>query len=101
VGQAYPPFAFNSITFEPSIVHPEGYIVTPVSTSIQASATAFQKFLDLVNFSGYLDQSEMIPVMSIANIQIRYSESDSGEAGEVVNVSTKINFYSRPQEKNS
>ncbi len=92
----YAPFAFNSISFQPS-VQQLGYVVTPVSMTIRSSTLGFQKFLDLVDFSGDPTQTDPIRLMSISSIQIKYNGLD-GKTGKDngVTFTVKLNVYSRP-----
>ncbi|MBN1258847.1 hypothetical protein JXA05_03770 [Candidatus Peregrinibacteria bacterium] len=92
-----PPFEFSSMT----LGNPEakdGYVVTPISTSIYASKTNFDRFLQLINLSGRLelDSDVMIRLMSVGNISIRYrgANPQTGE-DQGVDFSVKLNAYSR------
>lgn len=101
----YPPFEFTSIDLgRPQ--EAEGYQAIPVSTSIRSSLAGFDKFLSLVDRSGYIFSGEgedrqvldtLIRLMSISNISIRYEGVDE-ETGEEqgVEFSVKLNVYSRP-----
>jgi len=104
VAVSYPPFEFTSINLgkpEPK----DGYQVIPVTTSIHSSLAGFDKFLSLVDRSGYIYSGEgedkevldtKIRLMSISNISIQYRgvNEETGE-DQGVDFSVKLNVYSR------
>ena len=104
VDATYPPFEFTSI----SLAKPEqmdGYLAIPVTTSIHSSLAGFDKFLSLVDRSGYIYSGEgedrtvlktKIRLMSISNISIRYRGVDEATGEDQgVDFSVKLNVYSR------
>ena len=104
VAATYPPFEFTSI----NLAAPEekdGYEIIPVTTSIHSSLAGFDRFLSLVDRSGYIYSGEgedktilktKIRLMSISNISIKYRGVDekTGE-DQGVDFSVKLNVYSR------
>lgn len=104
VAAAYPPFEFTSINLT-SPQQKDGYLVIPVSTSIHSSLAGFDRFLSLVDRSGYIYSGEgedktlidkKIRLMSISNISVKYRGVDE-ETGkdQGVDFSVKLNVYSR------
>lgn len=106
VAASFPPFEFTSI----NLGAPEernGYVVIPVSTSIYSSLAGFDKFLTLVDRSGYIYSGEegeedrevldkQIRLMSISNISIKYRGVDEATGQDQgVDFSVKLNVYSR------
>lgn len=91
----YPPFELNSI----SIGQPEKkgqYTILPISTSIRCSTANFERFLRLINLSGYLKSTIPIRLMTISNINISYRGIDpSTGKDQGVNFNVKIDAYSR------
>ncbi|MBN2306686.1 hypothetical protein JXD20_01760 [Candidatus Peregrinibacteria bacterium] len=108
VAAAYPPFEFTSISLsQPQ--EKDGYLVIPVSTSIYSSLAGFDRFLSLVDRSGYVYTGEgedktvvskKIRLMNISNISINYRGVDE-KTGENLGVdfSVKLNVYSRIPQK--
>ena len=107
VAAAYPPFEFTSITLA-APQQENGYTVIPVSTSIHSSLAGFDRFLSLVDASGYIYSGEgedetiiekKIRLMSISNVSIKYQGVDE-ETGQDqgVDFSVKLNIYSRAQD---
>lgn len=104
VAASYPPFEFTSITL--AAPQPKsGYTVIPVSTSIYSSLAGFDKFLSLVDRSGYVYTGEgedkklvekPIRLMSISNVSVKYRGIDP-ETGkdQGVDFSVKLNVYTR------
>ncbi len=104
VAANYPPFEFTSINLA-TPVQKDGYQIIPVSTSIHSSLAGFDKFLSLVDHSGYIYTGEdedkelidkKIRLMSISNISVKYrgvDESTGKDQG--VDFSVKLNIYSR------
>jgi len=104
VAASYPPFEFTSINLtapQPK----DGYTVIPVSTSIHSSLAGFDKFLSLVDRSGYIYSGEgddkkliekTIRLMSISNISVKYRGVDQKTGkDDGVDFSVKLNIYSR------
>jgi hypothetical protein len=104
VAVSYPPFEFTSINLAPA-VSKDGYAVIPVSTSIHSSLAGFDKFLTLVDRSGYIYTGEgedkklvdkPIRLMSISNISVKYRGVDEKTGKDQgVDFSVKLNVYSR------
>jgi hypothetical protein len=110
VAASFPPFEFTSITLA-NPIEEDGYIITPASTSIHSSLSGFDKFLSLVDRSGYIYTGEgedrkvvdkKIRLMSISNISVKYRgvNEETGK-DEGVDFSVKLNIYSRPETKNN
>lgn len=109
VAANFPPFEFTSISLG-SPIKGDGYIAIPVSTSIHSSLAGFDRFLTLVDRSGYIYTGEgedkelvdtKIRLMSISNISIKYrgvDEETGKDAG--VDFSVKLNIYARPEAVN-
>lgn len=104
----YPPFEFTSISLS-NPIEKDGYVVIPASTSIHSSLTGFDKFLSLVDRSGYIYTGEgenrklvdkKIRLMNISNISVKYRGIDpqTGKDGGV-DFSVKLDIYSRPETK--
>lgn len=104
VDAAFPPFEFTSITLSAPMQEGD-YVVTPISTSIHSSLAGFDRFLSLVDRSGYIftgqgDSRKLLDkkvrLMSISNISVKYrginvqTGKDDG-----VDFSVKLNVYSR------
>ena len=106
VDASFPPFEFTSINLS-APQQKEGYTVVPASTSIHSSLAGFDKFLSLVDKSGYIYSEEgeerallekMVRLMGISNISVKYrgvDESTGKDGG--VDFSVKLNIYSRPE----
>lgn len=103
VAAAFPPFEFTSINLS-APQQKDGYLIIPVSTSIHSSLAGFDKFLSLVDASGYIYGSDgqllskKIRLMSISNISVKYrgvDEQTGKDAG--VDFSVKLNIYSRSE----
>ncbi|MFH0837958.1 MAG: hypothetical protein V1880_01690 [Patescibacteria group bacterium] len=104
VAANYPPFEFTSINFS-SPQQKDGYMIIPVSTSIHSSLVGFDKFLSLVDRSGYIYSGEgdkrvlidkKIRLMSISNISVKYRGVDQATGKDQgVDFSVKLNIYSR------
>ncbi len=83
----------------------DGYQIIPVSTSIYSSLAGFDKFLSLVDRSGYIYAGEdedkklidkKIRLMSISNISVKYRGVDETTGKDQgVDFSVKLNIYSR------
>jgi hypothetical protein len=104
VAASYPPFEFTSINLAPT-QESNGYVIIPVSTSIYSSLAGFDKFLSLVDRSGYIYTGDgadkklldkTIRLMSISNISVKYRgvDKDTGK-DQGVDFSVKLNIYSR------
>ncbi|MBN2087652.1 hypothetical protein JW758_04865 [Candidatus Peregrinibacteria bacterium] len=90
-----PPFEFNSMTFgNPEVVN--GYTILPISTTISSSKTNFDRFIQLINLSGYIKSEIPIRLMEISNVSIRYKGIDE-KTGEDkgVDFTVKLNAFSR------
>lgn len=104
VAATYPPFEFTSINLS-SPQQKEGYLVIPVSTSIHSSLAGFDRFLSLVDRSGYIYSGEgdnkqlidkKIRLMSISNISVKYRGVDETTGKDQgVDFSVKLDLYSR------
>lgn len=109
VAASFPPFEFTSISLAKPIIE-DGYQVIPVSTSIYSSLAGFDKFLTLVDRSGYIYTGEgenkklinkKIRLMSISNISIKYRGVDEATGEDKgVDFSVKLNIYSRLSDTN-
>ncbi len=93
---SYPPFEFNSITFQ-SESKKDGVTMLPFTTNISTSRANFDRFLELVRMSGNTDSktSDHIRLMEISNITLQYLGMD--EAGKDLGVSFNVQMkaYSR------
>lgn len=106
VAASFPPFEFTSINLAPS-QKKNGYIVTPISTSIHSSLAGFDRFLSLVDHSGYIYSvdgdkkvfvDKKIRLMSISNISVKYRGVDEKTGKDQgVDFSVKLNIYSRSE----
>ena len=92
----YPPFEFNSISFQEPIEE-DGYIILPFQTSIHSSRANFERFLGLINLSGNLDPEnpDHIRLMAISNISLRDRGYDKTGKHLGVDFTVKLNAYSR------
>jgi len=92
----YPPFDFNSITFQ-NPVQKEGYKALPFQTTIRTSRTNFDRFLELIKLSGNVDpkSQDHIRLMDISNISFRYLGVDAAGKDLGVDFSVQMNAYSR------
>ena len=100
----FPPFEFTSISLA-TPVQKDGYLVIPASTSIHSSLAGFDKFLSLVDRSGYIyvgDAEDKIlldkkvRLMGISNISVKYRGIDESTGrDDGVDFSVKLNIYSR------
>jgi hypothetical protein len=95
INSSSPPFEFNSISFSEA-KKIGNYTVLPISTSIYASKTNFDRFIQLINLSGDINNEVKIRLMEISNINIRYRGIDpkTGE-DKGVDFTVKLNAYSR------
>jgi len=106
VAAAYPPFEFTSINLS-APQQKDGYLVIPVSTSIHSSLAGFDRFLSLVDASGYIYSGEgeertlidkKIRLMNISNISVKYRGVDEATGKDQgVDFSVKLNLYSRSE----
>ena len=95
IDSQYPPFEFNSITFEKP-VKGSAYTILPISTSIHSSRANFDRLIELVNLSGQLDSETPIRLMEISNVSIRYRGVDATTGKDNgVDFTVKLNAYSR------
>ncbi len=104
VAASFPPFEFTSINLG-SPKQEDGYLVIPVSTSIHSSLAGFDRFLSLVDRSGYIYSGEgedkqvlekKIRLMSISNISVKYRGVDEATGKDQgVDFSVKLNLFSR------
>jgi len=104
VAASFPPFEFTSINLA-SPQQKNGYLVIPVSTSIHSSLAGFDRFLTLVDRSGYIysgkgEDKELVEqkirLMNISNISVKYRGVDEATGKDQgVDFSVKLNLYSR------
>lgn len=105
VAASFPPFEFTSINLG-ALKEENGYVVTPVSTSIHSSLAGFDKFLSLVERSGVIytgedDEKKLVDkkirLMNVSNISINYRGVDETTGQDQgVDFSVKLDLYSRP-----
>ncbi|MBI5421941.1 hypothetical protein HZA44_02305 [Candidatus Peregrinibacteria bacterium] len=93
---SFPPFEFNSITFQ-SETKGSGYTILPFQTSIRTSRANFDRFLELVKRSGNVDPKspDHIRLMDISNISLRYLGLDAEGKDLGVDFNVQMNAYSR------
>jgi hypothetical protein len=90
-----PPFEFDSIIFG-SAIEQDLYVILPISTTIHSSRANFDRFIELVNLSGRIDNEIPIRLMEISNISIRYRGVDNRTGKDQgVDFTVKLNAYSR------